>query len=113
MDELAERPCEACRADVPKLTPLQCEALLDQLPQWRLIEVNGVKQLTRIYLYSGFLDAMAQAEKVAEIAQQENHHPALLVEWGRLTVTWWTHKIKGLHENDFVMAARTERLFTP
>ncbi len=111
MDELAGKRCEACGADAPQVTSLQCEALLAQLPQWRLIEVNGVKQLTKIYLLNGFLDAMAQAEKVAQIAQQENHHPALLVEWGRLTVTWWSHKIKGLHQNDFIMAARTERLF--
>ncbi len=112
MDELAGRPCEACRADAPQVTSLQCEALLEQLPQWQLVEVDGVKQLLRVYVCNSFLDAMAQAEKVAQLAQQENHHPALLEECGKLTVTWWTHKIKGLHENDFVMAARTERLFT-
>ncbi|MBL1261816.1 MAG: 4a-hydroxytetrahydrobiopterin dehydratase [Thiotrichaceae bacterium] len=112
MDELAGKACGACRADAPQVTSQQCDELLAQLPQWQLIEVDGVKQLSRVYVCSNFLDAMAQAEKVAKIAEQENHHPALLVEWGKLTVTWWSHKIKGLHENDFVMAARTERLFS-
>ena len=111
MDELAARECSACRADAPQVTPQQCELLLGQLPQWQLIDIDGVKQLSRVYVCKSFLDAMAQAEKIAEIAEQENHHPALLVEWGKLTVTWWTHKIKGLHENDFVMAARTDGLF--
>jgi len=111
MDELATRKCSACRADAPPVTPAQLEELLAQLPQWQLIEVDGVKQLSRVYLCHDFLGAMALAEKVAALAEQENHHPSLLVEWGKLTVRWWTHKINGLHENDFVMAARTERLF--
>jgi len=113
MDELAARECSACRVDAPQVTPSQLDELLAQLPQWQWVEVDGIKQLTRIYACENFLAAMALAEKVAGLAEQENHHPALLVAWGSLTVTWWTHKIKGLHENDFVMAARTERLLTP
>ena len=50
-------------------------------------------------------------DEIAELAEKEGHHPALLTEWGRTTVTWWTHKIKGLHRNDFVMAAKTDELF--
>jgi 4a-hydroxytetrahydrobiopterin dehydratase len=111
LDELAGRRCEACRADAPLLTPRELNERLPQLPQWQLIEVVGVQQLSRVYRCKDFLGAMALAEKVAEIAEQENHHPSLLVEWGKLTVRWWTHKINGLHENDLIMAARTERLF--
>jgi len=111
LDELAGRRCEACRADAPLLTQQQLDEWLPELPQWQLIEVAGVQQLTRVYRCKNFVGAMALAEEVAVLAEQENHHPSLLVEWGKLTVTWWTHKINGLHENDLVMAARTERLF--
>ncbi len=74
------------------------------------MEKEGVKRLERVFRFEDFANAMAFTEKVADIAESEGHHPALLTEWGRVTVTWWTHKIRGLHKNDFIMAAKTDML---
>jgi len=74
------------------------------------VEKDGIKRLERVFRFEDFAEAMAFTEKVAGIAESEGHHPALLTEWGRVTVTWWTHKIRGLHKNDFIMAAKTDML---
>lgn len=110
MSELANRACEACRPGAPQATEAEIAEWLPHLPGWEIIEVDSVPQLTRLYKCKNFLAAMALAEQITEIAEAENHHPALLVEWGKLRVTWWTHKIKGLHQSDFIMAARTDGL---
>jgi 4a-hydroxytetrahydrobiopterin dehydratase len=58
-----------------------------------------------------FIKAMDFTNRAAQLANEEDHHPAILTEWGKVTVTWWTHKIKGLHQNDFIMAAKTDQLY--
>ena len=108
--ELAQEHCEACRADAPRVTNAELPELLSSLSDWQIIEVDGVKQLQRPFSFSNFTDALDFAQQVGELAETANHHPAILVEWGKVTVTWWTHKIHGLHRNDFIMAARTEQL---
>lgn len=110
MTELENRHCEACRADAPRVTPDQIEELKPGIPEWDLIVVDGVKRLTRTFGFSNFEQALAFTNRVGAIAEQENHHPALLTEWGSVTVTWWTHKIQGLHVNDFIMSAKTDAL---
>ena len=80
------------------------------MPEWELVEVDGVERLRRVFSFDDFAGALAFANEVGELAEREGHHPALLVEWGRTTVSWWTHKIRGLHRNDFVMAAKTDRI---
>jgi len=82
-----------------------------QVPQWTLVERDGIKRLERVFTFKNFVEALAFSNKVGELAEQEGHHPALLTEWGKVTVTWWTHAMKGLHKNDFVMAARTDQLY--
>ncbi len=77
---------------------------------WRLIAVGGVPRLQRVITLKNFVQAMELAQKVGELAEREGHHPALLVEWGQLTVSWWTHAILNLHRNDFIMAAKTDRI---
>jgi 4a-hydroxytetrahydrobiopterin dehydratase len=66
-------------------------------------------QLERVFLFKNFKHALAFTNAVGEIAEAEGHHPGLLTEWGKVTVTWWSHSIKGLHRNDFIMAARTDK----
>ena len=110
MTDLAAKPCVACRADAPRATPDETQGFMAQLPQWKLIQAEGMDRLTRTFTFKNFAEALVFTNRVGEIAEQENHHPALLTEWGRVTVTWWTHKIKGLHVNDFVMAAKTDGL---
>lgn len=110
MDDLAARQCVACRADAPHATEDEKRHFMLQLPQWQIVHVEGMDRLTRSFTFKNFADALAFSNEVGRIAEQEGHHPALLTEWGRVTVTWWTHKIRGLHVNDFVMAARTDAL---
>jgi 4a-hydroxytetrahydrobiopterin dehydratase len=111
MDLLAHMTCEACRADSPAATAGDVAEWMPQLLEWKLIEREGVRQLERRYKFKNFVEALAFATRVGEIAEIEGHHPDILVQWGKVTVWWFTHKIKNLHRNDFIMAARTDRLF--
>jgi 4a-hydroxytetrahydrobiopterin dehydratase len=111
MTLFCDKTCTACRADAPKATQEQIREALAQLPEWKIIQVDGIDQLQRTYKVKNFAEAMALTQAIGLLAEEYNHHPALLTEWGKLTVTWWTHKIKSLHENDLIMAAKTERLF--
>lgn len=108
--KLSQQTCEACRPDAPKVTGQELPSLLEEIPDWHTENRDEVLQLERQYDFKNFVEAMAFANRVAELAEQTNHHPAILVEWGKVTVTWWTHKIGGLHRNDFIMAARTDLL---
>ncbi len=110
MNELAEMKCTACRGGEPTLTDAQIAELRPQVPEWQIVEREGTKRLERTFGFDNFAQALAFTNKVGKQAEEEGHHPALLTEWGRVTVTWWTHKIGGLHQNDFVMAARTDEL---
>jgi len=111
MNGLAETRCTVCRGDEPTLTDAEIGDLSPQVPGWRVEERDGVKRLERAFRFGDFAGALAFTGGVGERAEQAGHHPALLTEWGRTTVTWWTHKIKGLHRNDFIMAAKTDQLY--
>jgi 4a-hydroxytetrahydrobiopterin dehydratase len=111
MSELAQMKCTACRGDEPRLNDAEIEELRPQIPDWRVVERDGVKRLERAFRFDDFAQALAFTNRVGEQAEEEGHHPALLTEWGKVTVTWWTHKIGGLHRNDFIMAARTDDTF--
>ena len=108
--ELVNSRCEACRSDAPQVSDEELPILMRQIPEWAGVSRDGILQLERRYRFKNFVDALAFANRVGDISEQEDHHPALLVEWGKVTVTWWTHKIRGLHKNDFIMAARTDTL---
>ncbi len=110
MSQLSQQACEACRAGAPRVTADEIKALQAEVPEWRLITLDGIDQLQREFKFRNFVEALAFTQKVGELAESAGHHPAILTEWGRVTVTWWTHKIKGLHRNDFVMAAKTDLL---
>ena len=103
--------CVPCRGDAP---PLSDEEILDyshQVPDWKVIEKDGVKRLERVFRVKNFSRALAFTQKLGELAEQEDHHPSLLTEWGKVTVTWWTHAIGGLHRNDFIMAAKSDLIY--
>jgi 4a-hydroxytetrahydrobiopterin dehydratase len=80
---------------------------------WQVVERDGILRLERLFKFKNFVQALDFTDRVGAVAEEEGHHPALLTEWGRVTVTWWTHKIKGLHRNDFIMAAKTDELYRP
>lgn len=111
--DLASERCEACHKDSPQV-PIEDEpSLMEGIPGWTLIEVDGVKRLNRVIRVKGWRPAMALTNRIADLADETDHHPRLVTEWGRVTVEWWTHAIRGLHRNDFVMAARVDRLLDP
>lgn len=110
MTELARGRCEPCRRGAPTVTAEEMQELKPQVPDWNVVEIDGVPRLERVFEFPDFVQALAFTNRVGQIAEEQGHHPALLTEWGRVTVGWWTHKIRGLHRNDFVMAARTDEV---
>ncbi|MDQ3007455.1 MAG: 4a-hydroxytetrahydrobiopterin dehydratase [Chloroflexota bacterium] len=110
MRELAQQKCVACRGTEPALTDEQIAELRPQIPDWQVKEVDGVKRLERVFKFKNFAQALEFTNKVGAAAEAEDHHPLLITEWGRVTVYWWTHKIRGLHQNDFIMAAKTDEI---
>lgn len=108
-DLLSER-CVACRKDAPRVTVEEVAELRPLIPDWDMVEVDGVPRLVRTFRVKHFREALALTNRIGELAEAEGHHPALLTEWGKVTVSWWTHKIRGLHRNDFIMAAKTDEL---
>ena len=111
MSQLSESSCIPCRGNEPALTQTEIAGLRPELPDWSLVEEDGVERLERVFRFRNFVDALAFTDKVGEVAEAQDHHPLIILEWGRVTVQWWTHKIKGLHRNDFIMAAKTDKLY--
>jgi 4a-hydroxytetrahydrobiopterin dehydratase len=107
---LADQPCVPCRAGTAPAGDTEIEDCLRLLPGWEVTRRDGVRRLERSYSVADFATALALANRIGAIADAVDHHPALLVEWGRLTVSWWTHAIGGLHRNDFVLAARCDAI---
>ena len=103
--------CEACRAGSPTVTQDEMDRYRPQIPDWSVKEQEGIRRLERIFKFRDFRQALSFTNRLGELAEAEGHHPAILTEWGKVTVGWWTHKIKGLHRNDFVMAAKTDRVY--
>ncbi len=109
MSDLASRDCAPCKGGVPPLAPAECAPLLDQLDDgW---EVVSEHHLARSYAFKNFRLALDYVNAVGELAEEQNHHPDLHLAWGRVGVEIWTHKINGLHEADFVFAAKCDRLY--
>jgi 4a-hydroxytetrahydrobiopterin dehydratase len=111
MSELINETCQACRIDAPRVTPSERAELSPQIPHWEVVTVEEVERLRRVFKLKDYKQALALTNRIAELAEAENHHPLLVLEWGKVTVEWWTHKIRGLHRNDFISAAKTDRIF--
>jgi 4a-hydroxytetrahydrobiopterin dehydratase len=110
MDSLAKGKCVPCRGGEPALTDAQIDELKAFVPDWQVKEVDGIKRLERVFKLKDFTEALAFTNRIGAIADEEDHHPIIVTEWGRVTVQWWTHIIHGLHNNDFIMAAKTDTL---
>ena len=111
MSDFSQLKCEACRAGAPPASVNELDDFLQTHSSWRRIDVNGEPRITRVYTFGNFVDALAFTIRVGQISEEEDHHPALLTEWGKVTVSWWTHKIRGLHRNDLIMGAKTDELY--
>jgi 4a-hydroxytetrahydrobiopterin dehydratase len=103
--------CVACRRDSPRVTPEEIAELHPQVARWALTEEAGVPRLVREFTFPDFRSALAFTRAIGDLAEEEGHHPRLVTEWGKVGVAWWTHKIRGLHRNDFIMAAKTDRAY--
>jgi 4a-hydroxytetrahydrobiopterin dehydratase len=111
MNELANRHCSKVTATTLPLNDDEIGEYQAKLPDWEIYQKNGEPRLEKVFQFKDFIQAVDFTNQVAKIAEQEDHHPAILTEWGKVTVTWWTHRIRGLHANDFIMAAKTDQLF--
>jgi 4a-hydroxytetrahydrobiopterin dehydratase len=110
MNDLVEMKCIACRGDEPPASDAEIASYRPLIPEWNLVERDSIKRLERTFKFKNFVQAVAFTDRIAQIAEQEGHHPSILTEWGKVTVSWWTHKINGLHRNDFIMAAKTDKV---
>ena len=111
MAQLAEEQCIPCRGDEPPATPEEIKEYRAEVPGWDIVEEDGVNKLRRSFEFENFAEALGFTNRVGAAAEAQDHHPTLVTEWGKVTVTWWTHKIGGLHRNDFVMAAKTSEMY--
>lgn len=105
---LATMKCEACRSDSPRASVADVREYMKELPEWRIVRADGIDRLQRIYTFKNFAEALRFTNAVGAIAEEAQHHPMLITEWGSVTVQWWTHAIEGMHINDFILAARTD-----
>ena len=111
MNNLAQLKCVACRGGDPSLTDAEIADLQPHVPQWQLVTQDNILRLQRVFKLKNYAQTLEFTNKIAAIAEAEDHHPLMILEWGRVTVQWWTHVVKGLHKNDFVMAAKTDEIF--
>ena len=107
MAELASKTCVPCRGGVPPLAGKELDNLAKEVPQWKV--VNG-HHITREFKFPDFKQALSFVNKVGDIAEGQGHHPDIFLTWGKAEVTTWTHKIDGLTESDFILAAKIDKL---
>ena len=108
---LENNKCEACRIGAPKVTDEEKKTFLKELPDWNILD-DGVEKFVKDFKFSSYMEAVDFTKKVAEMADEEHHHPKIILEYGSVEVFWWSHKIKGLHKNDLIAAAKTDSLFS-
>jgi len=110
MSDLCDLTCEACREGAPQVSQEEQLILIDEISGWS-INSDPCDMLVKKYSFDDYEAALAFTNAVAELAEVEGHHPKLILEWGQVYVSWWTHKINGLHKNDFICAAKTNFLY--
>ena len=111
MQQLNREKCVACRRDSPPVTDQEADELHREVSGWDLVTEDGIKKLDRLFRFGDFRQALDFTQALGELAEEEGHHPRLTTEWGRVRVTWWTHKIRNLHRNDFIMAAKSDQCY--
>ena len=105
---LKESKCEACTIDAPLVSDSEAKILLLELDGWVIESDSGINQLIKTYKFSNYAESLDFSNKVADLAESEDHHPKIVLEYGSVEVSWWSHKINGLHKNDFICAAKTD-----
>jgi 4a-hydroxytetrahydrobiopterin dehydratase len=108
MSDLAEKTCVPCRGGIPALKGAGLQSLAGQLPKWKVIDEHHV---SRTFSFPDFKQALDFVNSIGEVAERQGHHPDIFLAWGKVDVTLWTHKIDGLTESDFIMAAKIDQLY--
>ena len=111
MTDLTMKKCVPCESDIPPLFDDEIEECQKQVPEWSVVRVDDVPRLKRSFKFKDFAEALSFTNAIGEIAEEEGHHPVIELTWGKVSVEWWTHNIKGLHGNDFIMAAKTDQAY--
>ena len=111
MTDLAQQKCIPCESDIPALTDQEITQLMKDVTDWELVESDGIPRLIRTFDFKNFVTALEFTNRIGELAEDQGHHPVIELTWGEVTVQWWTHNIKGLHKNDFIMAAKTNEVY--
>ena len=110
-NDLTNNSCEACHADAPLVTKEEIEELKPKIPAWEILTIEDIDRLSCSFAFKTYMEGLRFVSKVAAMAELEDHHPEIVLEWGKVTVSWWSHKIKGLHKNDFIAAAKTDSIY--
>jgi 4a-hydroxytetrahydrobiopterin dehydratase len=109
---LHEENCTSTYSDAKPLNRTEIDSLLSQIsPEWKLKEDEKELRLQKEFRFKDFQGSLYFTNLIGRIAEDQNHHPAILTEWGKVTISWWTHIVHGLHRNDFIMAARTDEVY--
>ena len=108
MSDLAAKTCVPCRGGVPPMKGRELKRILQLVPEWKAVNEHHI---TRTFTFPDFRKALDFVNRVGEVAEQQGHHPDILLTWGKVEVTLWTHKIDGLTESDFIMAAKIDQLY--
>jgi 4a-hydroxytetrahydrobiopterin dehydratase len=111
MSALTQSSCVPCRGGVPTLTASEIAELRPQVPQWRVREVDGIPRIERELGFADFRQALDFTLEIGQLAEREQHHPDIHLSWGKVRVESWTHKIRGLHRNDFILAAKIDEIY--
>ena len=107
-EDLASQTCVPCRGGVPPLKGGELQQILQQVPQWKAVNEHHI---TRLFTFPDFKQALAFVNRVGEVAEEQGHHPDILLTWGKAEITMWTHKIDGLTRSDLIMAAKIDQLY--
>lgn len=111
MKTIAQEQCVPCRGDAPHLTDAQIDELRLNTPMWEVVTIDSVNQLQRTFDFDSYPDGLAFAMRIGQLAQEQDHHPVIIIRFKTVTLEWYTHAIKGLHRNDFIMAAKSDEAY--
>jgi len=111
MTELKNKKCVPCESEIPAMSKDEIKEMQKEVPEWKVVAVDSVHHLKRTFKFDDFAEALEFTNQVGEAAEEEGHHPVIELTWGRATVEWWTHNIEGLHQNDFIMAAKSSEIY--
>ncbi len=111
MTQLIQQQCEPLDASATALTGAEIEDLQPNISSWQVVEVEAVPRLRRVFTFDDFAEAVQFVDEIAEVSTEQGHHPRLVLHAERVTVDWWTHDLDGLHQNDFIMAARVDDIY--